>query len=184
MSKKEEVMLAVWPNANPSPYWNHDPLDSQSMWLSFRNVETETREDGSKKVSLNSYNEGVWCINVGLYVWAWTDMSSAIDLKAHEVHSANARELQNLATWLKKRTAKIEKMGVPKSFGLQEQIILTLQAMGIKKAIMIDTSAQNWAGEYTIMSIEDALALPNYSKTINDMQALRERSSKRSEEAA
>lgn len=170
MPKKPELMLAVWPNALANPYSSPDLTESQSIWLSFRSIEED--EDGERH--FNHAGDGIVYGDLGLYVWAWTEMSVCVELCAHEVHKASSRQLQTLAAYLKKQETKITKAGIPKSFGIREHVILTLQAIGVKKAVMIG----GFKERLEIVTIEEALALPTYAKELAMMQALRERGRK------
>jgi hypothetical protein len=171
MSKKNELMLALWPTSNQRNYWQLQDT-SKSMWLSLRSVEI-TREEGVETYYLNSYEtDGVACRSVGLWVWSSAGFSSCVELKAHNVYSANAWELTQLAKWLTKMNNKIAKADIPDSFGVKEKLILTLRAMGVRRSVEI---AEDWRSPngYKVAAIEDGLALQNYAGPLAEMEELR-----------
>lgn len=181
MSKKSELMLALWPNTDNRKYWRSEDA-SRSFWLSLRSVEVERTDsvfDGenwsepTQHINLNMYEtDGVACRNVGLWVWASTGFSSSIELKAHDVYSASAWELTQLAKWLTKMNNKIAKADIPDSFGVKEKLILTLRAMGIKRCVEIDPDWRK-PEQYKLHTLEEGLALPSYADPLQDMEELR-----------
>ena len=168
MSKKSELMLAVWPNFSPRQYWR--PEDTcRGMWVELRSV--HTHDDGA--IDLDTFNDGIFTRDIGIYIWAGTGGGIDISVKAHEVHSADARELQALAKWLNKANAKIKKADIPKDFGVKETLILTLRAIGAKKAVMVKSDA-NYKSCHEVIDLSEALTLANYGGPLDDMEAMRQ----------
>lgn len=161
--------LAVWPDSNNRQYWNNQ--DSwRSMWLSLRSSSKDGGKDGDKIV-LDHYNpDGVATSNVGIYVWASRGFDCAVEVKAHDVYSASAHELTQLAKWLTTMNKKIEKADIPRGFGVKETLILTLRAMGVKTAVKISA---DWQSEPEIIGLEEGLSLANYAGPLEEMEALR-----------
>ncbi len=174
MTKKTELMLALWPNANNRQYWNS--TDSiHSMWLSIRCVEMERTEDGELNIDLDNYGiDGNTTRDVGVWVWASSGFSCNVELKAHGIYSATAFELTRLAKWLTKMNTKIGKADIPNNFGVVETLVLTLRAMGIKQAIEINPD-WNAKPQFKIHSLADGLKLPNYASPLAEMESLRQR---------
>lgn len=167
MSKKTELMLAVWSNANQREYWT--PSDTcRSMWLEIRSV---IEEDGA--YDLDSYNDGIYTLEVGIYVWVSTGYGCVVELKAHNIYSADSRQLKTLAKWLDKMNAKIAKAAIPENFGVRETLVLTLRAMGIRQGILVKSDA-NYKSCHEVMSLDEALALSNYARPLQEMEEKRQ----------
>lgn len=174
MFKKSEIMLAVWPNADLRQYWG-SVAGCNSLWLSLRDVTQERDDKGETKIDMDCYSQnGKACSDVGIYIWAGTGGGLAIELKGHEIHSASAHELTALAKWLTKMNAKISKADIPHGFGVKETLVLTLRAMGVKNALVIDPDWRSAARD-KVITLDEALKMPNYGGPLSDMEAMRVR---------
>lgn len=173
MTTKTELMLAFWPNAELRQYW-HTSESSKSLWLEIRSVEISQDDEGKQTIQLDTYGlDGAQCTNVGIYLWASSGgFTPVVELKAHDIYSASAIELNRLYKWLTKYNAKISRATIPANFGIKEKLILTLLAMGIKRGIKIEA---DWSSptRYEINSVEHYLTtLPNYAEPLAEMEAL------------
>lgn len=157
-----KLMLAVWPNARPMQYWGyHD--DCNSFWLTFRQVGDDNTMECCTQAAEIAGDLGLWVWAAAPYAGS-TLGSATIELKAHDIHSAGSSHLRRLASVIDKMNKK--KGNVPESFGLREQIILSLHNMGVREAIIVSTP-------YKVVSVEKALRVGDTGIAIDKMQAMR-----------
>jgi len=164
---KQETCLAIWSTANNRQYWDRSD-DCRSMWLSLRVVETEGEE-----IDITVYGgDAKVCLNLGVRVWSHTTYPVQIELAGHDIYSATPCELVALAKWIEKANKKIAKADIPTTFGVKETLMLTLRAVGVKNAVVIDPDWSKKA-RYKVVPVEEGLALANYADALAEMERVR-----------
>lgn len=129
---KPELMIASWPD-RPVDTGYFDPAASSSAArVHLRHIDPADKWSFSDES--RAYND------LGLYVWADIDGTVSIDLRAMDIHSANAKELEQRCKLLKRLDAKATKAGFGfhtfhRNASVYEQLIRCLDAIGIRTAV-------------------------------------------------
>lgn len=148
MSKsKLELMIATWPERaiDLPDYGGRDTTVSYRLPL--RMVDLEDKWLGDDLRAAN---------DLGLYIWADVEGNVSIDLRAMDIYSANVRELETRLKLLKRLSSKAERAGFSfhdfkRNASLYDQIVLVLEAIGIRRAV--EYRGINQPETYTLASI-------------------------------
>lgn len=166
---KTELMMAFWPSINLREQWMS--IDTcRSLWIDVIWVEIKCDDENKQVITLDHFSPNSKnALNTGLYVWA-SNYKNIVELKANWAHSASVLEMRQFSRWLTKYAAKIERAEIPQSFGPREKLILTLQAMGVRRGVKIDYGCST---PLEINSVEYYLnSTPAYAGPLAEMEAL------------
>lgn len=129
---KPELMIASWPDRPVDTGYFDPAATNSSARIHLRHV------DLADKWSLSDESRAY--SDLGLYVWADIDGTVSIDLRAMDIHSASAKELEQRCKLLKRLDAKATKAGFGfhtfhRDASVYEQLIRCLDAIGIRTAV-------------------------------------------------
>lgn len=128
---KRELMIASWPE-RAIDLGYYDPTATHSAArIYLRHIDPEDRWSTAES---QAYSD------LGLYVWADIDGTASIDLRAMDIHSASARDLELRVKLLKRLEAKAAKAGFAfhnfhRDTSVYEQIVRCLDAIGVRRAV-------------------------------------------------
>lgn len=130
--KRPEIVLATWGGKTGAEFFGDrifprmsGDLECDSMWLSFRVVDDESYAAWTMRNTIS---------NIGLWIWWSTkDDNISVEFKAHEVHSATVRELEDIVAELRRLQKRIPAR--LHGQGYATYVCEVLKAAGIKRRV-------------------------------------------------
>lgn len=130
--KNTEILIPTWPQSTGcdrigAQDFGNSGFDHDGFWVPLRARPIGDGYDGA-------YEYRVWQ-DISMYVWVSARYSMHIEFKAHDVHSADERELMMLCKRIKWINSRIKDLGDVTVDNLPYRLMYICKQLGIKRTI-------------------------------------------------